>query len=633
MNKYQKGQLKNIKVIIWDLDETLWKGTIDDGDIPVIPDINVEFIKGLTDHGIVNSICSKNDKGKVKKILSETGLWDYFVFPSIEWSPKGKRISQMLKTMGLRSANTLFIDDNHLNLEEAEFYAPGIYSASPKDISSIKEDLDNSNIKIDKTHKRLKQYKILQEKAKEKSEYGSAREFLNSCNIHCCIHTDCLNEVDRIYELIQRSNQLNFTKKRSSKDEVLNILHDNDYKCGTVWVNDRFGDYGMVGFFAVKGGEAYHFLFSCRTIGMGIEQYVYQVIGCPKINIVGDVVSSLGSKESLQWINQDTAKGHSLLHKEIANTKKILIIGGCDLEQTAYYLEKSGLNFDSQYNYVANKRFEAHPDSLVNIIGSVKYSKEQKKYIIDHCVFYDDSIYKNKLFNDQYDVIIYSPLIDYANGLYESKEYKDLYVVYGNKDHPDISTPGYMTESEQKDFRKYFNFKGSISQDMFKNNLKWFLKQFLNKSYIYLLNGAEIDFPHPEETGRYLDHIQYNKILQEVSNEYDNVKIINVSGLVKDVADYSDSIRHYNRRIYYEIAQCILVELKAINVIDSAEISHKTVGIRGMLSNLKYRKDNGRLRDDIHAEGKKILNNLGLLNIAYNIRKKLNNMGGYRKKN
>ncbi len=84
-------------------------------------------------------------------------------------------------------------------------------------------------------------------------------------------------------------------------------------------------------------------------------------------------------------------------------------------------------------------------------------------------------------------------------------------------------------------------------------------------------------------------------------------------------------------RIYYEIAQCILEELKFIVVIDCAKISHNAVEIRGMLSNIKYRKDNGRLRDDIHAEGKKILNKMGILNISYYIRKKINNIRGVQK--
>ena len=82
---YQKGQVSSIKLVMWDLDETFWKGTIDDGDVPVIPESHIELVKALTDHGIVNSICSKNNKDIVKAVLIEKGIWDLFVFPSIDW--------------------------------------------------------------------------------------------------------------------------------------------------------------------------------------------------------------------------------------------------------------------------------------------------------------------------------------------------------------------------------------------------------------------------------------------------------------------------------------------------------------------------------------------------------------------
>ena len=112
MNNYQEGQIGKLKLVIWDLDETFWEGTIDDGDVPVIPDEHIALIKTLIDHGIVNSICSKNDKDKVKAILIEKGIWDLFVFPSIDWSAKGNRIKGMLNEMQRKEEGRLR-DDIH----------------------------------------------------------------------------------------------------------------------------------------------------------------------------------------------------------------------------------------------------------------------------------------------------------------------------------------------------------------------------------------------------------------------------------------------------------------------------------------------------------------------------------------
>ena len=50
------------------------------------------------------------------------GLWDCFVFPKISFSPKGPIVKQILDEMHLRPENTIFIDDNNMNLREVEHY-------------------------------------------------------------------------------------------------------------------------------------------------------------------------------------------------------------------------------------------------------------------------------------------------------------------------------------------------------------------------------------------------------------------------------------------------------------------------------------------------------------------------------
>lgn len=80
----------------------------------------------------------------------------FFVFPSIDWSPEGERIKEMLLTMGLRSVNVLFIDDNHLNLKDAEYTNLGTITADPSSIGLIYETIVNGNLPIDLSHKRLK---------------------------------------------------------------------------------------------------------------------------------------------------------------------------------------------------------------------------------------------------------------------------------------------------------------------------------------------------------------------------------------------------------------------------------------------------------------------------------------------
>lgn len=438
MNRYQFGNIDKIKVVIWDLDETFWIGTIDDGNTPVIPECNIKFLQALTDRGIVNTICSKNEKQNVEAILKENGIWDLFVFPSINWSAKGTRIKEILEDMGLRPVNALFIDDNHLNIEEAEFCIPGLITAYPDVIEPLYDELLSSNIEVDLTHKRLKQYKVLEEKRVDKVKYSTTTDFLIHCNIKVEIHEDCDAEIARIHELIQRSNQLNFTKIRSSEEEIVSMLSDPSYCCGTVGVFDRFGDYGMVGFYAIKDGKAIHFLFSCRTIGMGIEQYVYQKIGCPDIDIVGEVISELGSKESLAWINisenktTETERGGGV----IGTAHSVLLKGPCDMEQIFNFIKNTDI-IDKEFTYVDHKSGVTMqgPQHTCQILESLTLTDEQKKSIAEELPFASADFFDTNMFTGQYGIVFLSMLHESHLGIY--RRIKDgVKVVFGEAAYP-----------------------------------------------------------------------------------------------------------------------------------------------------------------------------------------------------
>lgn len=75
--------INKIKLVIWDLDDTLWNGTISEEDVD-LPDENIEFIHKLVNKGIMNSVCSKNDFDLVKCALQYAGIWDLFVFLKLQ---------------------------------------------------------------------------------------------------------------------------------------------------------------------------------------------------------------------------------------------------------------------------------------------------------------------------------------------------------------------------------------------------------------------------------------------------------------------------------------------------------------------------------------------------------------------
>lgn len=104
----------NIKLVIWDLDESFWQGTLSEGNV-VLPQQNRELLIRLSKRGIINSICSKNDPESALRKLKEFDVDGYFVFASINWDPKGERVKDIIESMNLRAENVLLIDDNIFN--------------------------------------------------------------------------------------------------------------------------------------------------------------------------------------------------------------------------------------------------------------------------------------------------------------------------------------------------------------------------------------------------------------------------------------------------------------------------------------------------------------------------------------
>lgn len=568
-------KLQNIKLIIWDLDETFWNGTISEETVSLVSE-HIKFIKDTTDIGIVNSICSKNDFNVVKNYLEETGLWDYFVFPSIDWTPKGQRIKNIIDTMKLRPINVLFVDDNVQNLEEAKHFCSELITALPKDISNLIEEAKNSERK-DKEHKRLKQYKQLEKKEEMRTDFASNEEFLMSCGISVDVCYNCEDESERIYELIMRSNQLNFTKFRQEKESLTELIRDPEVKSGYIKVKDKFGDYGIVGFFAVKDGKLVHFTFSCRTLGMRIEQYIYYMLGCPEINIVGDVVSELNETENPEWINRKDSKA-SETEKKSSISKKILFKGPCDMSQMYAFLNLENESV-TEFTYMNNDgvSVEGH-NHTAQIVTSLYSSEEQKKEIISDVSFFDKDMFTTSMKTERFDFIVLSMLTDGNLGVYKRKETGE-YVALCEKKYS-------LTDSENKAkyvnrevFTSFIDFTEDVLEKfgenyLFEDNSDFELTisslhkiwQFINKdTKLILLLGSERKFNkkcHESYINRHLEHALMNKKIRTWASDKENVILLPFDDFIKSDADYIDTINHFVKRVYYDLA-CRLVEIFA----------------------------------------------------------------------
>ena len=394
-----------VKLVVWDLDETFWRGTLTEGGMAHI-ESNIETVRELSKRGIISSICSKNDYEQAKAKLCECGIWDYFVFPSISFNPKGKAIAEMIEGAALRPQNVLFLDDNPSNLEEAKFFNPGIMTANPVDV--LENLLDHPSLagKPDPELTRLKQYQFLQRKVEERGATAlSNEEFLRASNIRIVINNDIEPDFDRVVELINRTNQLNYTKIRLETDDEVQGLRDlisgRNVHAGTVHVVDNYGDYGLVGFYLgmrrSKYNKLIHFVFSCRTMNMGVEQYVYETLSSPDIEIVGPVSYGLKTHDRVDWIN--VGGGDRTPNQSGPVNEKLVLLGGCDLLQLASYCSTDRSEFVNEQREGAKIRFD-DPGFILSDRSALKRHAAMGRFAWwthDDAVRFDEAVASAKL--------------------------------------------------------------------------------------------------------------------------------------------------------------------------------------------------------------------------------------------
>lgn len=357
--------VEKVRLVVWDLDETFWQGTLTEGGMQYLR-AHHDIVVELARRGIVSSICSKNDFDRVREILKAEGIWDYFIFPSINWEPKGPRLQALVETVQLRAPTVLFIDDNHANLREAEFFIPEMQVSDQTIIPHLLAD-PRCKGKDDSALTRLAQYKLLEKRKEDEAAAaasgGSNVEFLRSSDIRVQIDPDIEANLDRAIELINRTNQLNYTKRRLPEDlehareELRATLSEFRVQAGLVRVSDRYGDHGYCGFYmtltSARGATLRHFCFSCRILNMGVETWLYQRLGRPYLQVVGEVLTPIARDAApVDWITLSAPSGSAAMPDVAARVGRLVVRGGCDLMAVAHYFTPIVREVVGEFNYI-----------------------------------------------------------------------------------------------------------------------------------------------------------------------------------------------------------------------------------------------------------------------------------------
>jgi len=270
------AEKKTIKLLVWDLDNTLWQGTLLEGDNVRLHESAINTLKTLDERGILHSIASKNDHDTTFAQLKMLGIDKYFLYPQVNWSSKAANIRIIANSINIGLDTVAFIDDQPFEREEVRYSIPEVLTLDASELDALIERPEfNPPYITDDSAKRREMYlSDIERKRAEEQFVGPSEEFLASLGMELTIAVAKEEDLKRAEELTVRTHQLNTTGYTYSFDELNAFRQSSDHLLLIASLNDRFGTYGKIGLTLVEKGKDIWkiklFLMSCRVMSRGV---------------------------------------------------------------------------------------------------------------------------------------------------------------------------------------------------------------------------------------------------------------------------------------------------------------------------------------------------------------------------
>ena len=286
---------KTSKVLVLDLDNTLWGGIIgDDGPDKIVIGRETplaeaytafqEYCLKLRERGVLLAVCSKNSEDVAKQGFSHPDSvlkLEHFSAFKANWEPKHENILAIAQELNLGVDSFVFVDDNPAERAIVEAQIPGIAvpdvgNDPSRYIAILEAGRHFEPLTLGKEdHTRAQLYAENSQRASLEARFSNYGEYLDSLEMVAEIDTFNCTYMERIAQLTNKSNQFNLTTRRYTLAEIEAAAHDSN--CVGIYgkLTDRFGDNGLIS--VVLGsidGEDMNldlWLMSCRVLKREME--------------------------------------------------------------------------------------------------------------------------------------------------------------------------------------------------------------------------------------------------------------------------------------------------------------------------------------------------------------------------
>jgi FkbH-like protein len=267
---------KKIKCVVWDLDNTLWDGVLlEDSNVSLKPGV-VDIIKALDARGILHSIASRNDQTTAEQKLQQFGLYEYFLYPQMNWNAKSASLQEIASCLNLGLDTFAFIDDQSFEREEVAFTLPEVLCIDAQNIPALltMPEMMPRFLTEDAQRRRLMYQSDRQRREAEESFPGPNEAFLATLKMVFTIKSAQEEDLQRAEELTVRTHQLNTTGYTYSYDELNAFRLSDTHQLLIASLDDKYGSSGKIGLALVEQNRDVWtiklLLMSCRVMSRGV---------------------------------------------------------------------------------------------------------------------------------------------------------------------------------------------------------------------------------------------------------------------------------------------------------------------------------------------------------------------------
>jgi FkbH-like protein len=293
------------KCLVLDLDNTLWGGIVgDQGHLGIEIGAHGDgeaffhfqhYLLSLKKRGIILTVCSKNELANALQPFTDNPDMvlrrdDIAVFIA-NWENKADNIRKISSRLNIGLDSMVFLDDNPFERNLVRQLVPEVLVPElPDDPADYVRFLSALNLFETTSYsstdaRRAEQYKEEADRLELRESASDIGEYLRSLDMQIRIARFDSDNLARIAQLMQRSNQFNLTTRRLNEEACRQMMLDC-HNCVPLYASlaDRFGDHGLISVVILQIAEnrldITDWLMSCRVLARGVEECLMNHVVC-----------------------------------------------------------------------------------------------------------------------------------------------------------------------------------------------------------------------------------------------------------------------------------------------------------------------------------------------------------------